>query len=58
MGVAMLCRVAGIDNSTMENSASYIGSMAKSVKKRKPFRVASSSPGTESSGLYFRRNKD
>src|SRR4051812_8106271 len=26
MGAAMLCRVAGIDNSTIENSVSYIGS--------------------------------
>ena len=33
MGAAILCRVAGIDNSTIENSASYIGSWLKVLKK-------------------------
>jgi antirestriction protein ArdC len=33
MGAAMLCRVAGIDNSTIENSASYIGSWLRVLKK-------------------------
>src|SRR3954451_19753977 len=33
MGAAMLCGVAGIDNSTLENSASYIDSWLRSLKK-------------------------
>jgi antirestriction protein ArdC len=33
MGAAMLCGVAGIDNSTIENSASYIDSWFRALKK-------------------------
>jgi antirestriction protein ArdC len=33
MGAAMLCGVAGIDNSTIENSASYIDSWLRALKK-------------------------
>ena len=33
MGSAMLCGVAGIDNSTIENSASYIDSWLRALKK-------------------------
>lgn len=33
MGAAMLCGVAGIDNSTLENSASYIDSWLRALKK-------------------------
>ena len=33
MGSAMLCGVAGIDNSTIENSASYIESWLRALKK-------------------------
>ena len=33
MGAAMLCGVAGIDNSTIENSASYINSWLRALKK-------------------------
>ena len=33
MGAAMLCRMAGIDNSTIENCASYIGSWLRVLKK-------------------------
>ncbi|MBT2758777.1 DUF1738 domain-containing protein [Mesobacillus foraminis] len=33
MGAAMLCGVAGIDNSTIENSASYIHSWLRSLKE-------------------------
>lgn len=32
MGAAMLCGVAGIDNSTIENSASYIASWVRALK--------------------------
>ncbi|MFY0762172.1 zincin-like metallopeptidase domain-containing protein [Metabacillus dongyingensis] len=32
MGAAMLCGVAGIDNSTIENSASYIASWIRALK--------------------------
>jgi antirestriction protein ArdC len=32
MGASMLCGVAGIDNSTLSNSASYIGSWLKKLK--------------------------
>jgi antirestriction protein ArdC len=33
MGAAMLCGVAGIDNSTLENSESYIDSWIRALKK-------------------------
>ncbi|SMQ86875.1 Antirestriction protein ArdC [Bacillus sp. OV166] len=33
MGAAMLCGMAGIDNSTLENSASYIDSWLRALKK-------------------------
>jgi antirestriction protein ArdC len=33
MGAAMLCGVAGIDNSTIDNSASYIDSWLRVLKK-------------------------
>ncbi|MGG4491169.1 zincin-like metallopeptidase domain-containing protein [Metabacillus idriensis] len=33
MGVAMLCGAAGIDNSTIDNSASYIDSWLRVLKK-------------------------
>ena len=33
MGAAMLCGMAGIDNSTIENSASYIDSWLRALKK-------------------------
>jgi len=33
MGAAMLCGVAGIDNSIIENSASYIDSWLRALKK-------------------------
>lgn len=33
MGAAMLCGVAGIDNNTLENSASYIDSWLRALKK-------------------------
>ena len=33
MGAAMLCGVAGIDNSTIDNSASYIDSWLRALKK-------------------------
>lgn len=33
MGAAMLCGIAGIDNSTIENSASYIQSWLRSLKE-------------------------
>ncbi|WP_161805334.1 zincin-like metallopeptidase domain-containing protein [Sporosarcina globispora] len=32
MGAAMLCGIAGIDNSTIENSASYIHSWIRNLK--------------------------
>ncbi|MDP4084700.1 MAG: zincin-like metallopeptidase domain-containing protein [Bacillota bacterium] len=35
MGAAMLCGVAGIDNSTIENSASYINSWLRALKDDK-----------------------
>ena len=34
MGAAMLCGVAGIDNRTIENSASYIHSLGTCFKER------------------------
>jgi len=42
MGAAMLYGVAGIDNSTIENSASYINSWLRALKKdsRLIFQVA------------------
>ena len=33
IGAAMLCGIAGIDNSTIENSASYIDSWLRALKK-------------------------
>lgn len=33
MGAAMLCGMAGIDNSTLENSASYINSWLRALEK-------------------------
>ena len=33
MGAAMLCGVAGMDNRTIENSASYIDSWLRALKK-------------------------
>lgn len=33
MDAVMLCGVAGIDNSTIENSASYINSWLRALKK-------------------------
>lgn len=35
IGAAMLCGVAGIDNSTMENSAAYVGSWLRRLKEDK-----------------------
>ena len=35
IGAAMLCGVAGIDNSTIENSAAYVGSWLRKLKDDK-----------------------
>jgi hypothetical protein len=50
-------RSAGIDNSTIENSASYIESWLRALKKRKPVSVTSGGAGPKSGGFYFRGNK-
>jgi antirestriction protein ArdC len=43
MGSSMLCAVAGIDNSTIENSASYIHSWLRALKNDKSLVVQASS---------------
>lgn len=43
MGTAMLCGVAGIDNSTIENSASYIQSWLRQLKNDKKLVILASS---------------
>ncbi len=42
IGAAMLCGVAGIDNSTMENSAAYVGSWLRRLKDDKKLIVQAS----------------
>lgn len=53
MGAAMLCGVAGIDNSTLENSASYIQSWLRALKDDKRLVVTAAAQSQKASDFIL-----
>jgi antirestriction protein ArdC len=58
MGAAMLCGVAGIDNSTIENSASYIDSWLRALKKDSRLVLQAASHAQKASDTILGETKD
>jgi antirestriction protein ArdC len=58
MGAAMLCGVAGIDNSTIENSASYIDSWLRVLKKDSRLVLQAAAQAQKASDYILGETKD
>ncbi|HER2169438.1 TPA: hypothetical protein VJS58_001714, partial [Streptococcus pyogenes] len=58
MGAAMLCGVAGIDNSTIENSASYIDSWLRALKEDSRLVIQASAQAQKASDYILGETKD
>lgn len=55
MGAAMLCGVAGIDNSTIQNSASYIQSWLRALKEDKRLVVQAAAQGQKAADYILNK---
>jgi len=58
MGAAMLCGVAGIDNSTLENSASYIDSWLRALKKENRLVLQAAAQAQKAADYILEETKD
>ena len=58
MGAAMLCGVAGIDNSTLENSASYIDSWLRALKKESRLVLQAAAQAQKAADYILGETKD
>ena len=58
MGATMLCGVAGIDNSTLENSASYIDSWLRALKKESRLVLQAAAQAQKAADYILGETKD
>ena len=58
MGATMLCGVAGIDNSIIENSASYIDSWLRALKKDNRLLLQASAQAQKAADYILGETKD
>lgn len=58
MGAAMLCGVAGIDNSTVDNSASYIGGWLRALKDDKRLVVHAAAQAQKAADYILNEEKE